>query len=161
MCQSNQKVNVVNQNCETCGGPHHYSECQAAGGFTQGDVYAATGNYNMGINAPSSDELLRQHIIASDAKFQLLANQMTKKEKAFNERPQGRLPSNTISNKENLLGLANTPLNENCLAVLLKKLPEKLRDPGKFLIPCDFNELEECMALADLGANINLMPLSV
>ncbi|GJT36812.1 reverse transcriptase domain-containing protein [Tanacetum coccineum] len=66
-----------------------------------------------------------------------------------------------LTNKEKLLELANTPLNENCSAVLLKKLPEKLGDPGKFLIPCDFKELEECMALADLGASINLMPLSV
>nr|GEV00516.1 reverse transcriptase domain-containing protein [Tanacetum cinerariifolium] len=41
-----------------------------------------------------------------------------------------------------------------------KKLPEKLGDPGKFLIPCGFNELK-CKALADLGATINLMPLSV
>ncbi|GJT23799.1 reverse transcriptase domain-containing protein [Tanacetum coccineum] len=66
-----------------------------------------------------------------------------------------------LTNKEKLLELANTPLNENCSAVLLKKLPEKLGDPGKFLIPCDFSELEECLALADLGASINLMPLSV
>ncbi|GJS85425.1 hypothetical protein Tco_0751966 [Tanacetum coccineum] len=48
-----------------------------------------------------------------------------------------------LSNKEKLFELANTPLNENCSAVLLKKLPEKLGDPGKFLIPCDFPELEE------------------
>ncbi|GJT26375.1 reverse transcriptase domain-containing protein [Tanacetum coccineum] len=66
-----------------------------------------------------------------------------------------------LSIKEKLFELANTPLNENCSAVLLKKLPEKLRDPGKFLIPCDFLELDECLALADLGASINLMPLSV
>nr|GEX85523.1 reverse transcriptase domain-containing protein [Tanacetum cinerariifolium] len=65
-----------------------------------------------------------------------------------------------ISNKEKLLELANTSLNENCSAVILKKLPEKLSDPGKFLIPCGFNELK-CKALADLGASINLMPLSV
>ncbi|GKA63647.1 reverse transcriptase domain-containing protein [Tanacetum coccineum] len=66
-----------------------------------------------------------------------------------------------LSNKEKLFELASTPLNENCSAVLLKKLPEKLRDPDKFLIPCDFPELDECLALADLGASINLMPLSV
>nr|GEW98763.1 reverse transcriptase domain-containing protein [Tanacetum cinerariifolium] len=65
-----------------------------------------------------------------------------------------------LSNKEKLQELANTPLNENCSAVILKKLPEKLRDPGKFLIPCGFSELK-CKALADLGASINLMPLSV
>ncbi|GJX47961.1 reverse transcriptase domain-containing protein [Tanacetum coccineum] len=66
-----------------------------------------------------------------------------------------------LSNKEKLFELANTPLNENCSAVLLKQLLEKLGDPGKFLIPCDFPELDECLTLADLGASINLMPLSV
>ncbi|GKE37066.1 hypothetical protein Tco_1460471 [Tanacetum coccineum] len=66
-----------------------------------------------------------------------------------------------LSNKEKLFELVNTLLNENCLAVLLKKLPEKLRDPGKFLIQCDFSELDECLALADLCASINLMSLSM
>ncbi|GJX03336.1 reverse transcriptase domain-containing protein [Tanacetum coccineum] len=66
-----------------------------------------------------------------------------------------------LSNKEKLFELANTPLNENCSAVLLKKLPEKLGDPSKFLIPCDFSELDKCLALADLGSSINLMRLSV
>nr|GEV21169.1 hypothetical protein [Tanacetum cinerariifolium] len=65
-----------------------------------------------------------------------------------------------LSNKEKLQELANIPLNENCSAVILKKLPKKLGDPGKFLIPCGFNELK-CKALADLGASINLIPLSV
>nr|GEZ03766.1 reverse transcriptase domain-containing protein [Tanacetum cinerariifolium] len=65
-----------------------------------------------------------------------------------------------LSNKEKLLKLANTPLNENCSAVILKKLHEKLGDPRKFLIPCCFSELK-CKALADLGASIKLMPLSV
>ncbi|GJS24042.1 reverse transcriptase domain-containing protein [Tanacetum coccineum] len=66
-----------------------------------------------------------------------------------------------LNNKEKLFELAKTPVNENCSAVILKKLPEKLGDPGKFLIPCDFPELVECLALADLGASINLMPLSI
>nr|GEV24383.1 reverse transcriptase domain-containing protein [Tanacetum cinerariifolium] len=74
MSQSNQQVNMVNPSCETCGSPHRYSECKAAGGFTQGDVYAATENYIIG------------------------ANQMTKIEKAINERPHGALPINTIPN---------------------------------------------------------------
>nr|GFC02759.1 hypothetical protein [Tanacetum cinerariifolium] len=51
--------------------------------------------------------------------------------------------------KEKLLELANTPLNENCSAVILKKLPEKLGDRGKFLIPCGFSELK-CKAQANL-----------
>nr|GEY08673.1 hypothetical protein [Tanacetum cinerariifolium] len=66
-----------------------------------------------------------------------------------------------LTNKDKLYELARTPLNEDCSAVLLKKLPEKLGDLGKFLIPCDFPRMDEYLALADLGASINLMPLSV
>ncbi|GJR74755.1 reverse transcriptase domain-containing protein [Tanacetum coccineum] len=64
------------------------------------------------------------------------------------------------ANKEKLEELANTPLSENCSAVILKKLPEKLGDSCRFTIPCDFSKLK-CQGLADLGASINLMPLSV
>nr|GEX55278.1 reverse transcriptase domain-containing protein [Tanacetum cinerariifolium] len=66
-----------------------------------------------------------------------------------------------LTNKEKLYELARTSLNEHYSTVLLKKLPEKMGDPGKFLIPCDFSRMDECLALADLGASINLMPLSV
>nr|GEV27896.1 reverse transcriptase domain-containing protein [Tanacetum cinerariifolium] len=66
-----------------------------------------------------------------------------------------------LNNKDKLIELTKTPLNENCSAVDLKKLPEKLGDPGRFLIPCDFLEFDNCLALADLGASINLMPLSI
>nr|GEY01968.1 reverse transcriptase domain-containing protein [Tanacetum cinerariifolium] len=66
-----------------------------------------------------------------------------------------------IGNKEKLSEMARTTMNEHCSAVILNKLPRKLGDPGKFLIPCEFSEMDECLALADLGACINLMPLSV
>nr|GEW83260.1 reverse transcriptase domain-containing protein [Tanacetum cinerariifolium] len=66
-----------------------------------------------------------------------------------------------LTNKEKLFELARTSLNEHCSAVLLKKLPENLGDLVKFLIPRDFSGMDECLALADLGAKINLMPLSV
>ncbi|GKF40561.1 reverse transcriptase domain-containing protein [Tanacetum coccineum] len=66
-----------------------------------------------------------------------------------------------LNNKDKILELTKTPINKNCSAVILKIFPEKLGDPGRFLIPCDFPELDECLALADLGASINLMPLSI
>nr|GEX86396.1 hypothetical protein [Tanacetum cinerariifolium] len=66
-----------------------------------------------------------------------------------------------LNNKDKLIKLTKTPLNENCSAVVLKKLPEKLGDPGRFLIPCDFTRFNNCLALADLGESINLMPLSI
>nr|GEX26719.1 hypothetical protein [Tanacetum cinerariifolium] len=64
-------------------------------------------------------------------------------------------------NKDKLFELAKVPLNENCSAMLLKKLPKTLGEPGKFLIPCDFLGMDVCHALADLGESINLMPLSI
>nr|GEY90822.1 reverse transcriptase domain-containing protein [Tanacetum cinerariifolium] len=66
-----------------------------------------------------------------------------------------------IGNKEKLSEMARTPMNEHCSAVILNKLPRKLGDPGIFLIPCKFPGMDECLALADLGASINLMPLSM
>nr|GEZ63050.1 reverse transcriptase domain-containing protein [Tanacetum cinerariifolium] len=66
-----------------------------------------------------------------------------------------------LNNKDKLIELTKTPLNENCSAVVLKKLPEKLGDPRRFLIPCNFLEFDNCLALADLRASINLMPLSI
>ncbi|GJU39728.1 reverse transcriptase domain-containing protein [Tanacetum coccineum] len=66
-----------------------------------------------------------------------------------------------LNDKDKMIELTKTPVNENCSAVILKKFLKKLGDPGRFLIPCDFPEMNECLALADLGAIINLMPLSI
>nr|GFC00393.1 reverse transcriptase domain-containing protein [Tanacetum cinerariifolium] len=66
-----------------------------------------------------------------------------------------------LNNKDKLIELTKMPLNKNCSAVVLKKLPKKLGDPGRFLIPCDFTGFNNCLALADLGASINLMMLSI
>ncbi|GJS60423.1 reverse transcriptase domain-containing protein [Tanacetum coccineum] len=66
-----------------------------------------------------------------------------------------------LNNKEKLFDLATTLVNENCSAIILKKLPEKHGNSDKFLIPCNFPELDECLSLADLGASINLTPLSI
>ncbi|GKB41610.1 reverse transcriptase domain-containing protein [Tanacetum coccineum] len=66
-----------------------------------------------------------------------------------------------LNNKDKIIELTKTPMNENCSAVILKKFPKILGDPGRFLIPCDYSEMDECLALADHGASINLMPLSI
>ncbi|GJZ23513.1 hypothetical protein Tco_0560972 [Tanacetum coccineum] len=57
-----------------------------------------------------------------------------------------------IGNKEKLSELARTPLNENCSAVILNKLPKNLETLADFWIPCDiFRGLLHANALADLG----------
>ena len=52
-------------------------------------------------------------------------------------------------------------LTEECSAILQRKLPQKLKDPGSFTIPCTIGNAIFERALCDLGASINLMPLSI
>nr|GEX82562.1 hypothetical protein [Tanacetum cinerariifolium] len=72
----NRPVNYIQNGCETCGGPHAYYECQAAGGYTQEDVYATTGTYNVGGNSYQPQDLTSQM------------------QKVLHERPQGGFSSN-------------------------------------------------------------------
>lgn len=66
-----------------------------------------------------------------------------------------------LGNKKKLGEFDTVRLNEECSAILLKKLPPKLKDPGSFTIPCSIGTSYFEKALCDLGAGINLMPLSV
>ncbi|KAL5550632.1 hypothetical protein UlMin_000808 [Ulmus minor] len=52
-------------------------------------------------------------------------------------------------------------LTRECSAVLQNKLPPKLKDPGSFAIPCSIGNQYFGKALCDLGASINLMPMSI
>ena len=56
-------------------------------------------------------------------------------------------------------GIVN--LTATCSAIIQKKLPEKMKDPGVFTIPCSIGKYEFKKALCDSGSSINLMPLSV
>ncbi|GKA91623.1 reverse transcriptase domain-containing protein [Tanacetum coccineum] len=69
--------------------------------------------------------------------------------------------SSLLRNKEKLEEIAITTMNAECSAIILNKVPEKLEDPGKFLIPCALQELDRTNALADSGASINLLPHSI
>ncbi|KAK1430094.1 hypothetical protein QVD17_12599 [Tagetes erecta] len=66
-----------------------------------------------------------------------------------------------LKNKCKLGELSSVPLSGECSAVLTNTLPEKLSDPGVFTIPCLFGNNTASIALADLGASINLMPYSL
>nr|GEV11445.1 reverse transcriptase domain-containing protein [Tanacetum cinerariifolium] len=142
-------VKAVEESCVTCGGAHAYynfpntdsnqpSVCVATGTYNQVAPQNRASNYMAppGFTPVFADALLLMPKFASTIK-------------------------SLLTNKDKLFELAKIPLNENCSAILLKKLPEKLGDPGKFLIPCDFPRMDVCHALVDLGASINLMPLSI
>ncbi|CAJ2645117.1 unnamed protein product [Trifolium pratense] len=52
-------------------------------------------------------------------------------------------------------------MTEECSALIQRKLPQKKKDPGSFTIPCSIGDLTIGKALCDLGASVNLMPLSM
>ena len=66
-----------------------------------------------------------------------------------------------LSNKRRLSDFETVNLIEECSAILQRKLPQKLKDPGSFTIPCTIGNSIFEKALCDLGASINLMTLSI
>nr|GEY40420.1 hypothetical protein [Tanacetum cinerariifolium] len=228
--QVNQQVKAVTPNCETCGGPHSYTDCPATVGQTQNGnnqrrnqffqgashgqnpppayqalAYQAPGLKTLpGNTITNSKEELKGITTHRGTAYQgptipttsfslppVVERETETETPILNSKPDvapiiepviapvnlnfnisfadalilmpkfGPTIKTLLTNKDKLYELARTPLNEHCSAVLRKKLLEKLGDPGKFFIPCDFLETAECLALADLGASINLMPLSV
>ncbi|XP_024031876.1 uncharacterized protein LOC112094637 [Morus notabilis] len=66
-----------------------------------------------------------------------------------------------MAKKRRLEDYETVKLMEECSAILQRKLPQKLKDPGSFTISCTIGDSHIEKALCDLGASINLMPLSV
>jgi len=52
-------------------------------------------------------------------------------------------------------------INASCIAIITKEIPSKLKNLGSFTIPIEIGELNLRKVLCDLGANINLMALSI
>nr|GEU72159.1 DNA-directed DNA polymerase [Tanacetum cinerariifolium] len=180
--QAPATVKTVEESCVTCGGAHSYRNCPA----TVGNVYreniqefvsqAFAVNYNQGNTS------YRPPMISNQIRPRGFPPVMENEPEVTKDTIA---PTNNRSTKDvqppvvqtetlviqiskpvsepviSLSEVARTPLDEHCSVVLLKKFPKKLGDPGKFLIPCDFPRMDECLALADLAASINLMPLSM
>ena len=66
-----------------------------------------------------------------------------------------------LSKKRKIVQEGIVNLTATCSAVMKKELPEKMKDPGSFTIPCIIGGVEIQKALCDSGASINLMPLSI
>ncbi|XP_042005848.1 uncharacterized protein LOC121754577 [Salvia splendens] len=65
-----------------------------------------------------------------------------------------------LSKKKRWTDYETVNIYENCSAIIQKKLPTKLKDPDSFNISCVIGNDKQTKALCDLGASINLMPLS-
>ncbi|KAL5581503.1 hypothetical protein UlMin_013945 [Ulmus minor] len=66
-----------------------------------------------------------------------------------------------LTNKRRLGEFETVALTKECSLQLQTKIPPKLKDPGSFTIPCSIGNTYCGRALCDLGASINLMPMSV
>ncbi|GJY80853.1 reverse transcriptase domain-containing protein [Tanacetum coccineum] len=73
----------------------------------------------------------------------------------------GKFLKDLVSNKSKMEQIYVAFLTKECSAILQNKLPPKLGYPRGFLIPCKLANLVEYLALADLGASINLMSYSL
>ncbi|XP_027348058.1 uncharacterized protein LOC113859499 [Abrus precatorius] len=82
--------------------------------------------------------------------------------KALEQMPSyAKFMKELLSKKRKLENDKTIPLTEECSAILQRKLPQKLKDPGSFSIPCSIGNCTIGKALCDLGASINLMPLAI
>ncbi|GJS83971.1 hypothetical protein Tco_0750512 [Tanacetum coccineum] len=137
-------VKAIEEICVTCGGPHPYFECLATDSNTF-NASAATGTNNQGgpgyrpqeeTNYRASNQIRPPRIIPNrDLQNNQLHFALSFVDALLHIPKFDSMFKSLLSNKEKLFELANTPLNENCSTVLLKKLPEILGDPGRFLIP--------------------------
>nr|GFB16089.1 reverse transcriptase domain-containing protein [Tanacetum cinerariifolium] len=69
-------VKIVDTKCESCGGPHSFTECPAAGGYTQKTIYATMGYYNSGGNSyqPQAEFARQQEELAQKAQAESVAS---------------------------------------------------------------------------------------
>nr|GEW56093.1 DNA-directed DNA polymerase [Tanacetum cinerariifolium] len=160
---------AVEKTCVTCGGAHAYYDCIVTDivliSILKPDVLRTQSKPSVPYPSRLNDQKLREKTTNQMEKFFQIFHDLhfdISFADALLLMPKfGSTIKSLLANKDKLFELAKVPLNENCSAMLLKKLSEKLGDSGKFLIPCDFPRIEVCHALADLGASINLMPLSI
>nr|GEX44435.1 reverse transcriptase domain-containing protein [Tanacetum cinerariifolium] len=166
-------VKAVEKSCVICGGAHAYYDCIATNS-NQSSVCAETVTTRSGLayNGPlnptnsSPEKIVERETEETTDKEQPNCQRSTahiQSPVVPTPIPEPDVPQmeKLLTNKDKLFELAKVPLNGNFSAMLLKKLPKNLGDPGKFLLPCDFPRMDVCHALIDLGASINLMPLFV
>nr|GEX01099.1 reverse transcriptase domain-containing protein [Tanacetum cinerariifolium] len=134
---------AVEKTCVTCGGAHAYYECIAT---NKPDVLRTQSKPTIPYPSRLNDQKLRLKATNQMEKFFQIFHDLHFDISFANSLllmwKFASIIKSLLTNKDKLFELAKVLLNENCSAMLLKKLLEKLRDPGKFLIPCDFLGME-------------------
>ena len=114
---------------------------------------------------PFSQRLLKKNLDKQFSKFLKVFKKLTINipfSEALEQMPSyAKFMKDILSRKRRLSENETVALTEECSAIIQKKLPQKLKDPGSFTIPCAIGEKFCGQALCDLGASINLMPFSI
>nr|KYP46004.1 hypothetical protein KK1_032388 [Cajanus cajan] len=111
-------------------------------------------------HAPSKKEKERQFLRFLDIIKKLQIN--IPFTEAMEQMPTyARFMKELLTTKRKVLEEETMELEAGCSAIIQKSLPQKSRDPGSFTLPVSISNLSVGKALLDLGANINLMPLSM
>ncbi|XP_073224690.1 uncharacterized protein [Cicer arietinum] len=63
--------------------------------------------------------------------------------------------------KKRKIGDETVILTEECIAILQRKLPPKLKNSGSFSIPCAIGDRTFGKTLCDIGVSVSLIPLSI
>ncbi|GJT72641.1 reverse transcriptase domain-containing protein [Tanacetum coccineum] len=127
-------VKAVEESCVICGGAHAYYDCIA----TNSNQSSACALNDQKLREKATNQMEKFFQIFQDFHFDI-----SFADALFLMPKFSSTIKSLLTNKDKLFELAKIPLNENCSAMLLKKLPEKLGDPDKFLIPCDFPRMDK------------------
>nr|GEV95571.1 DNA-directed DNA polymerase [Tanacetum cinerariifolium] len=168
MMRQIQSVKSVNTKCETCGGPHYFTKCPAVGGYTQEAAYATTSNHNSRGNSYQLQANPRGNLKAITTQSGVsydgptippnpspLLKEVERETEATKDKVQATSSKSTTHIQPLVV---QVPILEPKVA---PKPNTKPSIPYPLRLYDQKLQLEECLALANLGASINLMPLSV
>ena len=135
------------------------------GAEKQNDEPKINSNQNPSISLPFSQRFKNKNIDSRFNKFLAIFKKININipfADALEQMPNyAKFLKEIMSKKRTLNARGIINLNEECSAIIQRKLPQKLKDPGSFNIPCKIGNSNFDKLLCDLGASINLMPLSV
>nr|GFA17062.1 hypothetical protein [Tanacetum cinerariifolium] len=175
-------IKAVKEVCVTCGANHSYNQCP----LTRGNDFpvfhdniqqfqaAAIGNFIQNQETTDTELPSTEDIQPPLVQVQVHVQEDKPIEKPFVVIPKAkanlpylsRLAKEKIREKDDILATKFMEIFHNLhfelsFADALVHMPKFAPMFKKFLIPCDFSEFDNCLALADLGASINLIPLSI
>nr|GEZ20629.1 reverse transcriptase domain-containing protein [Tanacetum cinerariifolium] len=164
--QVNQQVKAVAPNCETCGGPHSFSDCPSTVGNTQ-NIYAAGAYQGNTITNPK--EYLKGITTRSRTAYPGPTIPNTSSPPVVERETEATKDTMHPTNNESTKDIQPWLLQDQKLRDKANDQQEKFFQIFKDLY---FNssfadalilmpKMAECLALTDLGASINIMPLSV